>query len=70
MKFTFIAAILAVLNGSRWGAKAAEDHHGDAADVDADADGVSNRRADSKTVLSNAQDDRRVLGSKSSKQQP
>ena len=73
MKFTYITAILALLNASARAnptSTAAADHHGEG-DVDVDADVVvSLRHADSKAVLSNVQDDYRILkgGSKSVKQ--
>ena len=67
MKFPFIAAILAVLTGSRWGAKAADHHHH--GEGDADVDAMVSHHAVSEAVLSNVQEDRRALeGSKSAKQ--
>jgi hypothetical protein len=72
MKFTFHAAtILALLTAqarANPASTAAADHHGEG-DVDVDADVVVSHAADSGAVLSNVQDDHRVLeGSKSFKQ--
>ena len=71
MKFTFLPAILALLNASTRAnpaSTAAADHHGEGDVDDVDAYVVVSHHADSEAVLSNAnvQDDRQALeGSKS-----